>query len=138
MSKIKFAINETLESVFEEIIGILPSVKTDWEINEPEKKGLPFYSTEINGVEIEVHERKVVFHLNRGGMKSESRIYETFIRKNKPAKINIYQTICKRFADHNDYIFYKRVLRFMNGQITSQKTRNEVNFTEQNNRRKDT
>ena len=74
MSKIKFSISETLDSVFEEIIKILPTVKTDWEFLEQSKedkeKGTgesSHFTTEVNGACIKVYERKVVFSLVRGG-----------------------------------------------------------------------
>jgi hypothetical protein len=128
--RIRFAINDTLEQVFQDIIEVLPQVKTEWLMNVEGKE--PFFTTEVNGVELEIYERKVVFKINKGGMKEEKRVYQKLSGSKKPMRINLYSSLVKRFADNEDYTFYKRILRFMNGHVTAQKARsNEVQFTEE-------
>jgi hypothetical protein len=132
--QIKFAINDTLDGVFQEIVAVLPQVKTDWSCHLDEEKKKPYYTTEINGVELEVHERKVVFKINKGGLKQETRTFEKLGPYQKPKNIEIYKALVRRFKDHDDHTFYKRVLRFMNGHLTSQTARikhNGIQLTEE-------
>jgi len=132
-TRINCSINESVGLLFDEIVGILPQAKSNWE-RAKNKDGKYYFNTEINGVNIQVHRTKVIFKIAKGGLKEQSRVYQKAGRNKRPAKINIYDQLMERFEQNEDYIFYKRVLRFMNGHITSQRARNDgIEFTEHSN-----
>ena len=135
MSKIRFSIEETLEALHEDIVKVLPKIKAEWEKVEEGKK--VFFTTIIGRVKIEVHETFANFTLTYSNAKEESRKYEkikTIGEVKRPIKLNIYSTIKKRFEIDEEFSFYKRVSRSLNGQLNVQKEKHEVTFTENANR----
>jgi hypothetical protein len=128
--KLVFAVEETTENLMTEIAAILPQLKTEWEAVQEENKR-PYFVTEVNGVHVTVYERKAIFKISKGGLKEETRVIEKFVKK-VPQKLAIYDKLIKRFKENEDHVFYKRVLRFMNGHITAEKAKynHNAHFTE--------
>ena len=126
--KIKFSINETLDTVVTQITEKLPELKTKWEIHDEGDK--PYFSTHVNGVSIEVHEDKVKFNINREGYDSDERVFQNNPKRKKPGKIRIYEMLCRRFDLQDDYKFYKRVLSFIHGHSSVERNKNGIQFTE--------
>jgi hypothetical protein len=120
-----FAINDTLDKVFAEIVELIPNIKADWTFVEDKENG-DYYSANINGVDLQIYETKAIFTITRGGLNKETRTYQTFTRigkSKKPNNIKLFQILNRRFQQNDDYVFYRRVLRFMNGQVAIQKDR---------------
>jgi hypothetical protein len=114
---IRFSLAETKEALHGEIAEILPTIKTEWTMQK-EESGVPYFTTIIGRVKIEVHERYANFVIEYKSKIGETRKYEN-VKK-----------VGNRFADEEEYAFYKRVLRTLNGQANIQRERNEVTFTE--------
>ena len=130
--KLKFALCDTLESVYQEIVKELPEVKTSWEIKESEeKKEKPYFVTEVNGVNIEVHETKVKFKMINENTTEDLREHQNIDGRGQVGKIKMYQTLCNRFDKQDEFKFYRRVLRLLRGSKISEKARNGIQFTEQ-------
>jgi hypothetical protein len=129
---IRFSLAETKEALHGEIAEILPTIKTEWTMQK-EESGVPYFTTIIGRVKIEVHERYANFVIEYKSKIGETRKYEN-VKKvgniKKPQTLNMYKSLVKRFADEEEYAFYKRVLRTLNGQANIQRERNEVTFTE--------
>jgi hypothetical protein len=130
---IRFSLMDTMEELHEQIKKVLPVVKTEWSMHqEDDEEKKPYFTTNIGRVGIEVHETYANFTLSYKNTKEEKRKYETFKQVGKikkPLKLNMYSALVKRFREEEDYSFYKRVLRSLNGQVNIQKN-NEVTFTE--------
>jgi hypothetical protein len=129
---IRFSLAETMDDLRKQIAEVLPVIKTEWTMDK-EESGKPFFLTTIGRVNIEVHETHAHFTLSYKSSQHESRTYENTKqvgKAKKRLKLNMYASLVKRFADEQEYGFYKRVLRTLNGQVNIQKERNEVTFTE--------
>jgi hypothetical protein len=138
-NKLKFKLNETLDDVFANIIKTLPDVKTEWEMIEDEQKKC-FFSTMIGSVKIDVHETFVEFTLKYKTLAEETKKYQRFQvvgKTKKPLKVNLFSALQRKFGEKEDYIFYKRVLRSLNGQVNLQNQKAEHTFTENDDRRED-
>lgn len=130
--KIKFAINETLDTIVGKITEILPGIKVKWEVvNEEEAEKDTYFTTFVNGVEIKVYPTKVIFTINREGYDSDTRTFVNMGRNRKPAKIRIFEILKQRFNLQDDFRFYRRVLAFINGYAQVEKNKNGIQFTEQ-------
>jgi hypothetical protein len=130
---IRFSLAETMDDLRMQIAEVLPVIKTEWVMLKEEDTNKPYFTTTIGRVNIEVHETHAHFTLAYKSSAQESRTYENTKKVGtvkKRLKLNMYGALVKRFADNNEYSFYKRVLRTLNGQVNIQKERNEVTFTE--------
>jgi len=134
VNKVRFALKDTLDGLHEEIVKVLPEIKTEWEKRLEEKSNKPYFFCEVGRVGIEVHETYALFTLHyKDERKSEERKYQKVQKAGKiekALKLNIYNILSKRFGDEEEFSFYKRVLRSINGQLNKQKERNEITFTE--------
>jgi hypothetical protein len=137
--KLKFRLNDTLDDVYLNIIKTLPEVKTIWEMAQKDNKD--YFSTSIGSVKIDVHETYVEFTLKYKTIEEQSRKYEKFQtvgKLKKPLKIKLYEALKRKFKEKDEYIFYKRVLRSLNGQLNLQNQKIEHTFTENSDSREDT
>ena len=129
---IRFSLADTKEALHQQIAEVLPIVKTEWSLHKDEF-GKTYFTTTIGRINIEVHELYADFNINYKSKLKESRKYENLKKVgkiSKPQPLKMYAALVKRFVDEEEYSFYKRVLRSLNGQVNIQKERNEVTFTE--------
>jgi hypothetical protein len=134
VTKVRFALKDTLEGLHEEIVNVLPEIKTEWTQHFEDETNKPYFMCEVGRVGVEVHETYAIFTLYyKDDQKQEKRKFQKIQKVGKiqkPLKLNIYGILMKRFGDEEEFSFYKRVLRSMNGQLNKQKERHEITFTE--------
>lgn len=129
-TKLKFSTNQTLDTIFQEIMKVLPEVETEWEIIKKNEEEV--FVTTIGNVKFEVERFKIIFTISTG-KGEESKTYEKIKRvgqKTKSLPINLHSTLMTRFGCHDDYEFYHKVWRTIDIVNEKQHKRNEVSFTE--------
>lgn len=129
--KLKFALCDTIETIYQEIVKELPELKTSWEVKEGEDGKIKYFVTEANGVHIEVYEKRVVFKLINEDNQEDVREHKNIDNRGQVGKIKMYQILCNRFDKQEDFKFYRRILRLLRGHKISEKARNGIQFTEQ-------
>lgn len=130
-TKLKFSTKQTLDTLLEEIMKVLPEIETEWEIVN--KNNEKVFITTIGNVKFEVERLKIIFTLTTG-KEDVTKIYEKIKKvgqQSKPLPINLYKTLMTRFDCHDDYEFYHKIWRSLDIVNEKQHTRREVSFTEE-------